>query len=208
MDDYEPKRKRGSRRNRPMELLLSLVALLGGGAIALTFVVNSCNNSGNNSIVCSTIYNIFNVTQPSASTQPAPVPINGETPSVTSLPENVCKGSLTDQERQVSPGTVAIGDVIVNGERQYDIGSNARYGSPEGTTVYFEVAGTVSAPFGGTCYYGNAVTLRQAVVDDYEGGCGGSGCRSERVVIVRESGTEIYYYPDEVTDIIGLINNQ
>ena len=210
--------------DRVSKLLLGIATLLvSGAAITLIFNINVMqvwNTFINNYQTTETptpAESIFQATQNAITlteiavqaTQTAiaiqPTTIIGSTPFSPTSSTDTCTGALDNNQRSVPAGTVVLGDVTVNGERQYDLNAtDAAYNFPEGTTVYYEVDGTVTAPFGATCFHADDLEAMWSLMEfDYEGGCA-TGCKTERIVIVRDTGVEVYYYPDEVSSLSDL----
>lgn len=96
-----------------------------------------------------------------------------------------CGSALEPGEtRSVESGTFIMGDIIIDGMRQFD----GRTG--EGTVAYFERDAIVQANWGAGCYLGDISLLDEVVQGEFLHGCG-STCSKVRVVIMYDDGTQV-----------------
>ncbi len=100
------------------------------------------------------------------------------------------------EEDTVPPGTVVVGDIVIDELTQYDLGPK------ENTVAYFEKEADVEAPWGATCFHDNAESLTRYIQDSFTNGCktstDPSPCTKVREVIVRLNGEQDArcHYPD------------
>jgi hypothetical protein len=155
--------------------------------------------------------------QPTETSSPTFMPIHTATtiPTVTriiitptrNVTSHVCAlGDLQQYEtRTVAAYTIIIGDVEVNGQRQFDLSEQeAIQGYPESTIVFFEVEGEVYAPVGAAGCRANytendivSFAQEQIELGCYDPNIGTIGCQAVRIVVVKANGImDTSYYPE------------
>lgn len=98
-----------------------------------------------------------------------------------------------------SPNEYLIGDIVIDNFSYTDMQDAIR----EGTIAYFEREAQVLANWGAGCWNGDISHLRELMLEEFEIGCGGSGCETLRIVIIRANENPLVTCYDSIDEIIS-----